>query len=416
MSSFSYVAIEGDHSVRGTVEATSAEAAKASLVAKGMHVTSVKEVKSFLQGELRLRKRLKTVDLAWLARQMAVLTDAGMGLPAALGLLARQRKGKAVGNLAEKMRQELLSGSSPSMVAATHQEELGSLFVSLVAAGEQSGVLPTTLSQLADLLESRARLRKKTRAAVTYPAAVVVVTFALAIIILMVIVPIFGKMFASFGAKLPGPTLVLVNISHFLTSHWYAVPLIIAAIGAGAWASAKQQQVKYFVSYLSLRAPIVGQLISKSSLARVASTISTMMASGTDVLTVLAYAAQSTSNQVWAAVLTKAPDLLRSGQSFSQSMSLAAQSTPGTDINFEVLAQMVEVGEQSGATPNVLGHMAKSLSEEVESGLATLESSLEPLLICIVGAVVGTMIVALYLPIFHIVTVLGNQGPSGAGA
>lgn len=416
MSSFSYVAIEGDHSVRGTVEATSAEAAKASLVAKGMHVTSVKEEKSFLQGELRLRKRLKTVDLAWLARQMAVLTDAGMGLPAALGLLARQRKGKAVGNLAEKMRQELLSGSSPSTVAATHQEELGSLFVSLVAAGEQSGVLPTTLSQLADLLESRARLRKKTRAAVTYPAAVVVVTFALAIIILMVIVPIFGKMFASFGAKLPGPTLVLVNISHFLTSHWYAVPLIIAAIGAGAWASAKQQQVKYFVSYLSLRAPIVGQLISKSSLARVASTISTMMASGTDVLTVLAYAAQSTSNQVWAAVLTKAPDLLRSGQSFSQSMSLAAQSTPGTDINFEVLAQMVEVGEQSGATPDVLGHMAKSLSEEVESGLATLESSLEPLLICIVGAVVGTMIVALYLPIFHIVTVLGNQGPSGAGA
>jgi type IV pilus assembly protein PilC len=416
MSSFSYVAIEGDHSVRGTVEATSAEAAKASLVAKGMHVTSVKEEKSFLQGELRFRKRLKTVDLAWLARQMAVLTDAGMGLPAALGLLARQRKGKAVGNLAEKMRQELLSGSSPSTVAATHQEELGNLFVSLVAAGEQSGVLPTTLSQLADLLESRARLRKKTRAAVTYPAAVVVVTFALAIIILMVIVPIFGKMFASFGAKLPGPTLVLVNISHFLTSHWYAVPLIIAAIGAGAWASAKQQQVKYFVSYLSLRAPIVGQLISKSSLARVASTISTMMASGTDVLTVLAYAAQSTSNQVWAAVLTKAPDLLRSGQSFSQSMSLAAQSTPGTDINFEVLAQMVEVGEQSGATPNVLGHMAKSLSEEVESGLATLESSLEPLLICIVGAVVGTMIVALYLPIFHIVTVLGNQGPSGAGA
>ena len=139
MSSFSYVAIEGDHSVRGTVEATSAEAAKASLVAKGMHVTSVKEEKSFLQGELRLRKRLKTVDLAWLARQMAVLTDAGMGLPAALGLLARQRKGKAVGNLAEKMRQELLSGSSPSTVAATHQEELGSLFVSLVAAGEQGG-------------------------------------------------------------------------------------------------------------------------------------------------------------------------------------------------------------------------------------------------------------------------------------
>jgi type IV pilus assembly protein PilC len=223
MSSFSYAALDGGKPVNGRLEAPSAEAAKAALAAKGLFVTSVKpeasffqrdfRLTSFFQRDFRLTKRLKLADQAWLARQLSVLADAGLGLPAALGLLARQKKGKAVGALAEQMRTELLAGRSPSAVTAAHQDELGSLFASMVAAGEQSGVLPVTLNQLAGLLETRASLRKKTRAALTYPAAVIVVTAVLALVILFVIVPIFGKMFAQFGAKLPGPTLLLVNVS-----------------------------------------------------------------------------------------------------------------------------------------------------------------------------------------------------------
>ena len=414
MSSFSYAALDGGKPVTGRLEAPSAEAAKAALVAKGLFVTSVKAETSLFQRDFRLTKRLKLADQAWLARQLAVLAEAGLGLPAALGLLARQRKGKAVGTLAEQMRTELLSGRSPSAVTAAHQEELGPLFASMVAAGEQSGVLPVTLNQLAGLLETRASLRKKTRAALTYPSAVIVVTAILALVILFVIVPIFGKMFAQFGAKLPGPTLLLVNVSHFFVGHWYALPVLLAAVGGLAWWGRRQEQVAYKVSAWSFKFPIVGHLLSKSALARVASTISTMMGSGTDVLTVLAYAAQATQNKVWSTALTRVPDLLRSGRSFSDSVAQAAQETPGTDANFEVLAQMVEVGERSGATPAVLGRLAKSLTVEVEAGLSTLESSLEPLLIVVVGAVVGTMIVALYLPIFHIITVLGNQTPSGS--
>ena len=414
MSSFSYAALDGGKPVNGRLEAPSAEAAKAALAAKGLFVTSVKPEASFFQRDFRLTKRLKLADQAWLARQLSVLADAGLGLPAALGLLARQKKGKAVGALAEQMRTELLAGRSPSAVTAAHQDELGSLFASMVAAGEQSGVLPVTLNQLAGLLETRASLRKKTGAALTYPAAVIVVTAVLALVILFVIVPIFGKMFAQFGAKLPGPTLLLVNVSHFFVGHWYALPIILAALGALAWWGRRQEKVAYLVSSWSFKFPIVGHLLSKSALARVASTISTMMGSGTDVLTVLAYAAQATSNKVWSTTLTRVPDLLRSGRSFSDSVAQAATETPGTDSNFEVLAQMVEVGERSGATPAVLGRLAKSLTEEVEAGLSTLESSLEPLLIVVVGAVVGTMIVALYLPIFHIITVLGNQTPQGS--
>ena len=414
MSSFSYAALDGGKPVNGRLEAPSAEAAKAALAAKGLFVTSVKPEASFFQRDFRLTKRLKLADQAWLARQLSVLADAGLGLPAALGLLARQKKGKAVGALAEQMRTELLAGRSPSAVTAAHQDELGSLFASMVAAGEQSGVLPVTLNQLAGLLETRASLRKKTRAALTYPAAVIVVTAVLALVILFVIVPIFGKMFAQFGAKLPGPTLLLVNVSHFFVGHWYALPIVLAALGALAWWGRRQEKVAYLVSSWSFKFPIVGHLLSKSALARVASTISTMMGSGTDVLTVLAYAAQATSNKVWSTTLTRVPDLLRSGRSFSDSVAQAATETPGTDSNFEVLAQMVEVGERSGATPAVLGRLAKSLTEEVEAGLSTLESSLEPLLIVVVGAVVGTMIVALYLPIFHIITVLGNQTPQGS--
>jgi|GEM_PF-1455559 len=414
MSSFSYAALDGGKPVSGRLEAPSAEAAKAALAAKGLFVTSVKPEARLFQHDLRLSKRLKLADQAWLARQLAVLSEAGLGLPAALGLLARQKKGKAVGALAEQMREELLAGRSPSAVTAAHQDELSPLFASMVAAGEQSGVLPVTLNQLAGLLETRVSLKKKTRAALTYPSAVIVVTAVLAVVILFVIVPIFGKMFSQFGAKLPGPTLALVDVSHFFVGHWYALPVILAALGGLAWWGRRQEQVAYKVSAWSFKFPIVGSLLSKASLARVASTISTMMGSGTDVLTVLAYAAQATSNKVWSATLTRVPDLLRSGRSFSDSVAQAAQETPGTDSNFEVLAQMVEVGERSGATPAVLGRLAKSLTEEVEAGLSTLESSLEPLLIVVVGAVVGTMIVALYLPIFHIITVLGNQTPQGS--
>ncbi len=413
MSSFSYVAVAGDKPVRGRVEATSAEAAKAALVAKGLFVTSVKPEAHFLQRDFRLRKRMRLADQAWLARQLAVLAEAGLGLPAALGLLSRQRKGKAVGNLADQMRSELLAGRSPSAVTAAHQDELGPLFASMVAAGEQSGVLPVTLAQLAGLLETRASLRKKTRAALTYPAAVVVVTGVLALVILFVIVPIFGKMFAQFGASLPAPTLLLLHASHFFVGHWYAVPVLLAAIAGLGWWGSRQEKIVYAVSAASLKAPIVGPLLSKSALARVSSTISTMMGTGTDALTVLSYAAQATSNKVWATMLGRVPDLLRSGRSFSDSVTQASAETPGTDANFDVLAQMVEVGERSGATPQVLGRLSKSLTEEVETGLSTLESSLEPLLIVVVGTVVGAMIIALYLPIFHIITVLGNQTPQG---
>lgn len=415
MSTFSYVAVDRDKTVKGRLEAPSIEAARAALTAKGMFVTSLQPAKSLLQGEIKLFKKLPLSEQAWLARQLAVLTGAGMGLPAALGILAKQRKNKPVGKLAEQMRTELLAGRSPSAVTALHEEELGSMFVSMVAAGERAGVLNSTLNQLAQLLETKASLRKKTRAALTYPSAVVVITFVLALVILMVIVPIFGKMFASFGAKLPGPTLVLVHLSHFFTSHWYAIPLILLALGAFAWWAPKQESIAYYASMAGLRLPIIGPLLSKSALARVSSTIAMMMGAGTEALTVLSYAAQSTSNRVWSTMLGKVPDLLRKGRNLSESIVEATNDTVGTDTNFEVLAQMVEVGEQSGATPEVLGNLAKAMTEDVETGLSTLESSLEPLLIVIVGTVVGSMIVSLYLPIFHIITVLGNQSPTSGG-
>jgi type IV pilus assembly protein PilC len=366
--------------------------------------------------EVRLRKKIGLADQAWLARQMAVLAQAGLSLPATLALLARQRKGKAVGRLAETMREELLAGSSPSAVTKRHEEELGPLFGAMVGAGEVAGVLPVTLARLAELLETRLRLRKKTRSAVSYPSIVLTMAVLLAFVILLVVVPIFAKMFKEFGASLPGPTKVMVALSRFFLGHLYALPLLVLAVAGALWWGAKDERVRYGASVLALRLPVGGELVSKSALARVASTISTMMGAGTDVLTVLAYAAQATSNRVWAAVLDRAPDLLRSGSGFSDSLRAAAAETRGTDAGFEVLAQMVEVGERSGATPQVLGHLARGVTEELETGLATLESSLEPFLIMVVGAIVGSMIVALYLPIFHIITVLGNQtATSGSG-
>jgi len=372
--------------------------------------------KSVITTELRLRKRITLADQAWLARQLAVLSQAGLSMPASLGLLARQRSGKAVGKLAEQMRSGLLAGKTPSVVVAEHEDALGPMFVSMVAAGEHAGVLAATLARLADLLEVRLKLRKKTRAAVSYPVGVLCITVVLSLVILLVIVPIFGRMFAEFGASLPAPTRLLVSVSHLVLSHWYALPLVVAAlIGAAVW-GLRQDKIAYGASALALRLPVVGSLFSKTALARVSATISMMMSSGTDVLNVLAYASASTSNKVWSSMLDKVPELLRSGKGLSDSITVASAATPGTDVNFDVLAQMVEVGERSGTTSTVLEHLAKGVTEEVESNLETLESSLEPLLMIVVGAVVGAMIIALYLPIFHIITVIGNQTASSGGS
>src|SRR5579875_1171632 len=332
------------------------------------------EARTIWGKELRLRRRVRLADQAWLARQMAVLAKAGLGLPESLGLLARQR------------------------------------------AGEAAGVLPVTLAKLADLLEARLKLRSKTRSVVTYPLFVLTTAVVLALVIMLAVVPVFSRMFAQMGAGLPGPTKVLVALSHGLLSHLWVLPLVALVIaGVVAWLR-RDSRARYWASATSLRLPMVGSLVSKAALARVASTLSTMMGAGTDALSVLAYASQATANRVWSAVLDRAGDLLRSGHGLSRALRMAMAETPGTDTNFEVLAAMAEVGERSGSTPDVLGHLAQGLTEEVETGLSTLQSSVEPLLIVVVGALVGSMIIALYLPIFHVVTVLGHQTPTSGGA
>lgn len=374
------------------------------------------EARTIWGKELRLRRRVRLADQAWLARQMAVLAKAGLGLPESLGLLARQRAGKVVGDLAEAMREELLAGRSPTTVVKAHEAELGALFSALVGAGEAAGVLPVTLAKLADLLEARLKLRSKTRSVVTYPLFVLTTAVVLALVILLAVVPVFSRMFAQMGAGLPGPTKVLVALSHGLLSHLWVLPLVALVIaGVVAWLR-RDSRARYWASATSLRLPMVGSLVSKAALARVASTLSTMMGAGTDALSVLAYASQATANRVWSAVLDRAGDLLRSGHGLSRALRMAMAETPGTDTNFEVLAAMAEVGERSGSTPDVLGHLAQGLTEEVETGLSTLQSSVEPLLIVVVGALVGSMIIALYLPIFHVVTVLGHQTPTSGGA
>jgi type IV pilus assembly protein PilC len=339
--------------------------------------------------------RVKLKEVAVVTRQLSTMVDSGLSVVRSLGILGGQAENKELARIILAVRLDVEHGSSLSVACARHPKVFSELFCTLVHAGEVGGNLDEVLGDLATTIEKQANLNRMIRSAMTYPAVVLSVMVVIFTAMILFIVPVFQNLFKSLGGQLPLPTQVLIDVSKIVASPWVLViiAVIIGGIyGLRKWIATDEGRVKW--DRLMLRPPIFGPLFHKVALARVTSTLASLMSSGVPILESLDICADTAGNRTVGDVLRHAKDGVREGR------PLADPLREHEDVIPSLVVQMIEVGEQTGALDAMLSKVAEFYDQEVESTVNNLTALLEPLLTVFMGAGVGTMVICLYLPMF----------------
>jgi type IV pilus assembly protein PilC len=349
-----------------------------------------------------LSNRIKLKEIAVFSRQFAVMINSGLTLMRSLSILSEQTENQHFAGIIEQVRRDIESGSSLSQALGRHPKAFNRLYIAMIRAGESGGNLDRTLSELASTIEKQVALRGKIRSALAYPVAVLALVLLILMAMLVFIVPIFKKMYASLGGKLPAPTLLLVDISDIMVK---ATPVvIIAAIAAGflyrRWI--KTDTGRTARDRTVLRIPIFGGLIRKTAMARFASTLSTLLSSGVPVLESLEITSDTVGNNVVAAGIHAISEGAKRGEPLTRPLQDHPVFPP-------MVVQMMAVGEETGALDTLLQKVADFFEEEVNRTVEALTSLLEPILICVLGSAVGGMVISLYLPMFDIIKLVGKN-------
>ncbi|MBI1377159.1 MAG: type II secretion system F family protein [Frankiales bacterium] len=385
--------------VTGKIDADSPAAVASKLKSMGYAPVKISVVKnSGLQMELKLPKlgaKVSLKELAVFSRQFSTMINSGLSMLRALSILEEQQPNKTFAEILTEIRLEVESGSALSISMGHHPEVFPPLMVNMIRAGEVGGFLDKVLSQIADNYEAEVRLRGKVKSAMTYPVVVLIMAILMSIGMLLFIVPTFAGLFTSLGGELPAPTQMLVNLSNFLKVA--IIPLVIVAIvGSVVWRRVKHtERVREVVDPIKLKVPIFGQLFRKIALARFCRNLGTMLASGVPILQSLDIVADTSGNVVVAHAVRDIQESVRSGESLTEPLSKH-------DIFPAMVVQMLAVGEDTGALDTMLHKISDFYDAEVESTTEQLTALIEPLMIAVLGGLVGSMIIALYMPIFKI--------------
>src|SRR6266446_2210338 len=393
MPSFVYVAREtaSGREIRNSVEATSEQAAIAALLNRNLLVVSIQE-KIGKKGRTS-GGRVALADLVIFTRQLATMVDAGLAMVQSLQGLAEQTTNKVMRDVIKDVCTRVEGGDSFSEALQKHPKVFDRLYVCMVAAGEKGGLLAEILARLAVYLENAARLRKKVKAAMMYPTVVSVVAILITIFLLVKVVPVFGEIFQSFGAKLPTPTEYLINVSSFVKS-W--IILILLAMGGSVYGwlyFIKTKMGREFWDAKRIKLPIFGVIAHKICLARFTRTLASLIRSGVPILEVLQIVSQTVGNVVMEkAIKTAALDIER-----GESISGALGKHP---VFPSMIIRMITAGEQTGKIDTMLERISDFLDEEIETTLSGLTALIEPILIVFLGVVIGGMVICMFLPIF----------------
>ncbi|RIL05839.1 MAG: pilus assembly protein PilC [Proteobacteria bacterium] len=381
---------------KGVIEAATEAAAMMQLRAQAIIPTAVrpKAARSFELGFLK--KGVKTRDLVVFTRQFATMIDAGLPLVQCLDIQAEQQQNKSFGEVLGKVKSDVEQGSTFAESLGKHPRVFDELYVNLVTAGEIGGVLDTILNRLSAYLEKADQLKRKVKSAMMYPITVLVVAIGVLVMLLVKVIPVFEKMFADFGGELPGPTQMVINVSHWLQQY---LPLLIAAVVAAfvAYTQARRRvpRFRFQTDAIYLKLPIFGALLKKVAVARFSRTFSTMLSSGVPILDALEICAKTSGNRVIEAGLQKTRSAISEGKTIAEPLK-AVGVFPG------MVVQMIAVGEQTGAMDSMLSKLADFYDDEVDAAVAGLTSMLEPLMMVFLGGSIGTILIAMYLPIFKI--------------
>src|SRR4051794_3329755 len=384
--------------VSGTLDAENSAAVANRLKAMGYSPISINEANAGLKKEIKIPgfgKKVKLKDLAIFSRQFATMVNSGLSLLRALTILTEQTESKYLSSIIGEVRNDVETGNSLSGAMGKHPNVFPPLMVNMCKAGEVGGFLDSVMLQIANNYEAEVKLRGKIKAAMTYPTVVFVMAILAVTGMLIFIVPVFANLFKQLGGTLPAPTRVLVFMSHSLMM---LMPMIIVGLIVGliVWKKVKHKdQVRNVVDPLKLKVPVFGELFRKVALARFARNLGTMMHSGVPILQSLEIVADTTGNVVLARAIRDVQDSVRQGESIAGPLKNHAVFPP-------MVVQMMSVGEDTGALDAMLHKIAEFYDQEVEATTEALTALIEPLMIAFLGGIVGSMIVALYMPIFKI--------------
>jgi type IV pilus assembly protein PilC len=382
---------------KGIIEAANEAAATAQLRAQQILPTVVKAKSKSLLAGLRLpASGPKTRDLVIFTRQFATMIDAGLPLVQCLDILAEQQPNKFFQAALRTIKSDVEQGSTFADALGKHPRIYNDLYVNLVAAGEVGGILDTILNRLAVYLEKADALARKVKGAMVYPVSVLVVAIGVVVLLLVKVIPVFQKMFTEFGGTLPGPTQMVINVSEFLQA-WIVYILVVlgGALVAFFQARKRSRAFHYRTDAIFLKMPVFGSLLRKVATARFSRTLGTMISSGVPILDALDIVARTAGNLVVEAAIQKTRTAISQGKTIAEPLG-------ESKVFPSMVVQMVAVGEQTGAMDAMLQKIADFYDDEVDAAVSALTQLLEPVMLVFLGGTVGTILIAMYLPIFKI--------------
>lgn len=386
--------------IKGDMAAKNMALAKAQLRKQGINVTSIrKKSKNLLEGIAK--KKISALDIAIFTRQLATMMKAGVPLVQSFDIVAEGLDNPSMREVVLGIKGEVEGGNSFAGALKKYPLLFDDLFCSLVASGEQSGALETMLDRVAIYKEKSELLKQKIKKAMKYPITVIIVAIIVTIILMLKVVPVFQDLFSSFGADLPAFTQMVVNMSKWMQAYWW-MAIIIVGVTIGGLIEFKKRSKAFqdFLDRAALKAPIFGDLVYKAIIARYSRTLATTFAAGVPLIEALDSTAGATNNVVYYHAVQQIKEDVSTGQQLQFAMK--------TTNRFPTMAiQMVAIGEESGALDAMLEKVATHFENEVDNAVDGLTSMMEPLIMAILGILVGGLVVAMYLPIFQMGSVVG---------
>jgi type IV pilus assembly protein PilC len=376
--------------VKGEMRAQGEAVVNATLRRQGVLVSKIKKLRAGSGGSV------STKDITLFTRQLATMMKAGVPLLQSFDIVGKGHSNPAVARLLMSIKTEVETGSSLTNAFKKYPLYFDALFCNLVGAGEQAGILESLLDRLATYKEKTEAIKSKIKAALFYPVAIIVVAFIITAVIMIFVIPAFKQVFTSFGADLPTPTLIVMGISDNFVKYWY---LIFGGVGGGTYffleSWKRSVAVQIFMDKLMLKAPVFGHLVRISTIARWTRTLSTMFAAGVPLVEALESVGGASGNYVYQA----ATKIIQQEVSTGTSLTVAMQNS---NLFPNMVIQMVSIGEESGALDGMLSKVADFFEAEVDDAVASLSSLMEPVIMVVLGGLIGGMVVAMYLPIFKL--------------
>jgi len=348
----------------------------------------------------KLRRGVNEKILAVFTRQFSVMIDAGLPLVQCLQILGEQQDNKTFQRILLQVREDVESGSSLANAMKKHPAAFNDLYVNMVAAGEAGGILDTILQRLATYIEKAAKLKAQVKSAMIYPIAVISIAGLVVYVILWKVIPVFGSLFESLGAELPLPTRVVVAMSKFVGRFWWAIiGAMVAAVVALRQYYATEQG-KLTIDGLLLKTPILGSVLRKIAVARFCRTLGTLLSAGVPVLEALDITARTSGNAVLERAILEVRKAVEEGKALADPLKTTQQFPP-------MVVQMISVGEATGAMDTMLGKIAEFYEDEVDAAVTGMMKLIEPVMILFLGIVVGGIVIAMYLPMFTLISKIG---------